>query len=234
VEFLQRAQDNGQIVSFYPLIARQPSKKLIPNDTLFANQWHLRNTGQSGGTIGADANVTPAWDSVTGSGIVIGVVDDGLQHTHPDLDDHYVAAHSFDFNDNDADPAPDPSIDWHGTAVAGVAAALEVSLLGLPATGCRAWTTSTMTAMRTRVIRSVAAVDHDGVQASYSEPGAPILVTAPSSGDGVGVVTTDILGSNGYNNTSGFSQDYTDSFGGTSCPASSSRYFSKSFLIASR
>jgi hypothetical protein len=48
--------------------ARQRYAREIPNDPLFANQWNLRNTGQGGGTTGADANLTPHWTSVPGPG----------------------------------------------------------------------------------------------------------------------------------------------------------------------
>ena len=39
----------------------------IPTDSLFVNQWHLNNTGQSGGTAGVDINVTGVWDDYTGA-----------------------------------------------------------------------------------------------------------------------------------------------------------------------
>ena len=62
---------------------------------------------------------------------------------------------------------------------------------------------------------AVGAINHKGVQSFYSEPGANMLITAPSNGDNVGIVTGDIAGSNGYSNN-----DITYSFGGTSaaCP----------------
>ncbi|MGI9176549.1 MAG: SdrD B-like domain-containing protein, partial [Pirellulales bacterium] len=41
---------------------RQQQKRFVPNDPLFTNQWHLRNTGQSSGTVGEDARVVAAWD----------------------------------------------------------------------------------------------------------------------------------------------------------------------------
>ncbi|HWP39604.1 MAG TPA: S8 family serine peptidase, partial [Tepidisphaeraceae bacterium] len=65
-----------------------------------------------------------------------------------------------------------------------------------------------------RYVIAVSAIDHNGVQASYSEPGAPILVAAYSSGAGAGITTTDRTGSFGYS-----SSDYTSSFGGTSAAA---------------
>ena len=59
--------------------------------------------------------------------VVIGIVDDGVQHTHPDLAANYNAGLSIDINDNDSDPSPGP-LDDHGTAVAGVAAAVGDSM----------------------------------------------------------------------------------------------------------
>ena len=42
---------------------------------------------------------------------------------------------------------------------------------------------------------AVTAVTHKGEQSWYAEPGANILVAAPSDGDGEGITTTDIEGS---------------------------------------
>lgn len=57
---------------------------------------------------------------------------------------------------------------------------------------------------------AVGASDSNGNRASYSEPGANLLVVAPSSG-AIDITTTDRTGSAGYSNG-----DYTSSFGGTS------------------
>src|SRR5262249_23181267 len=91
-------------VAYYvPLGAQHYSARAIPTDPLFPQQWHLQNTGQTGGTPGADANVVTAWDPliaggpmILGSGVVIGIVDDGLQYTHPDLAPNYRADLSYD------------------------------------------------------------------------------------------------------------------------------------------
>lgn len=57
-----------------------------PNDTLFPQQWALNNIGQSRGLIGADTNILPAWLLTTGDqGVVVGVIDTGVDYTHPDL-----------------------------------------------------------------------------------------------------------------------------------------------------
>jgi len=75
-----------------------------------------------------------------------------------------------------------------------------------------------------RFVIAVGAVGSDGKQAYYSEPGAPMLVTAPSSSAaGPGITTTDLIGPYGYNPvTNGGPADYGDTqnctkyFGGTS------------------
>ncbi|MFM6917896.1 MAG: S8 family serine peptidase, partial [Dolichospermum sp.] len=54
----------------------------------------------------------------------------------------------------------------------------------------------------------------NGVFSGYSEPGANLLVTAPSNGGTLGVVTTDLMGADGYNGLT--DQNYTNAFGGTS------------------
>ena len=115
---------------FYPLVATQQQSRLVPNDPLFTSQWHLRNTGQTGGLSGADIGATTAWDSATGTGVIIGVVDDGLEYSHEDLLSRYRADLSYDFYSGDNDPAPNVLADFHGTSVAGVAAAAGNNAVG--------------------------------------------------------------------------------------------------------
>jgi len=58
----------------------------LPDDERFREQWALRNTGQTGGTPGADIHATAAWDTETGGReIVVAVIDSGVDYTHPDL-----------------------------------------------------------------------------------------------------------------------------------------------------
>ena len=52
-------------------------------------------------------NVTGAWaQGVSGEGVVVTVLDDGLEYLHPDLQANYEPLASYDMNDNDRDPAP--------------------------------------------------------------------------------------------------------------------------------
>ena len=78
--------------------------QLVTSDPQFADQWALRNTGQSGGQFGSDINVTTAWQTTTGSqGTVIAVIDSGIDFTHPDLSDNEWI-----------NPAPGAEGDLHG------------------------------------------------------------------------------------------------------------------------
>lgn len=121
------------VLSADPLLARQQNKRLRPNDPLFDQQWHLRNTlGGSSSAFGIDVNVENAWDEYRGNGIVIGIVDDGVERNHPDLLSNYNDTLSYDFNGRDSDPLPPPfNGDDHGTACAGVAAARGNNGLGV-------------------------------------------------------------------------------------------------------
>ncbi len=109
-----------------PLLASQKQKRAVPNDPMFAQQWHLRNLGQRGGRRGVDANVVTVWGNYKGEGVSIGIIDDGVDIAHPDLVANAAVTGHFDWNGNDTDPSPvvnDEGEDDHGTAVAGVALA---------------------------------------------------------------------------------------------------------------
>lgn len=112
-----------------------------PNDPYYAAyQWALKNTGQyvggSAGTPGADISAESAWNTTIGSrGIVVGVVDSGIDYTHPDLVQNIWSApagwnlsgcgpgtHGIDFSrytsQGTYDCLPDDE-NGHGTHVAG-------------------------------------------------------------------------------------------------------------------
>jgi len=117
------------------LSAGRKTPRFIPNDANFTSQWHLYQTSvPSGGTTsGVDVNVINAWDLYKGAGVTIGIVDDGLQLTHPDLSANIssVSGVHHDWNDSTpTDPSPS-SLNAHGTAVAGVSAARGNNSIGV-------------------------------------------------------------------------------------------------------
>ena len=132
LENLNFLQENGEIELFAPSEdSLQPTPMTIPDDPLIPDQWHLINTGQDGNSMGVDLNVTAAWDRYNGSGVMIRIVDDGLDILHEDLQPNFDASTSYDYCDNDEDPSPVASGDNHGTAVAGVAAGMGDNGIGI-------------------------------------------------------------------------------------------------------
>jgi subtilisin family serine protease len=94
--------------------------QLPQNEPQFANQWTLENSGQNGGTAGADVSALDAWAITTGSqNISIIVHDSGVDINHPDLNANIGPGWDFDNSDNDATNNNGP----HGTACAGIIAA---------------------------------------------------------------------------------------------------------------
>ncbi len=90
---------------------------LVPNDTHFGVQWHLQNTGQSGGLAGADIDATSAWNVTTGApSTVIAVLDTGIDFAHPEFAGR-IDPDGYDFVNEDANPQSDHP---HGSRVAGV------------------------------------------------------------------------------------------------------------------
>lgn len=79
-------------------------------------------------------DVSPAWSKYTGSGQTIGIIDTGYS-VHPDLETSGSYGYDFisspslarDGGGRDTNPldqgSDNPSVDWHGTFVAGIAAA---------------------------------------------------------------------------------------------------------------
>lgn len=91
------------------------------NDPKWPRMWYL-NRGK-----GLDMNILPAWrKGYTGQGVVVTILDDGLEKDHPDIKRNYDSNASFDVNDQDPDPQPRYDIlneNRHGTRCAGVVAA---------------------------------------------------------------------------------------------------------------
>ncbi len=120
----------------------------LPTDPLFADQWHLLNTGQEVGNpdlqhlfgvAGQDINVLGAWnmvdangDPITGEGVLVAVIDSGVQLFHPDLAANISP--TLRYNSANGTSNVNPSLilftGGHGTSVAGIIAAVADNGLG--------------------------------------------------------------------------------------------------------
>ena len=101
----------------------QPAPPSVPAvqapDPLLPFQWHLINS------LGVDLNVEPVWNNgLSGRGVLIAIVDDGIEMTHEDLQPNLSPSASHVYNGQPGSPSTEPSMN-HGTAVAGLVAALR-------------------------------------------------------------------------------------------------------------
>ena len=153
ISLARSLEANPEIEYAEPDLLRQPV--LVPNDPLYANQWHYKSPAVEPGGV----NLPPAWDITTGSASVVSaVIDTGSLPGHPDLAGRYVGGYDFigdvlvanDGNGRDADPT-DPgdwitqqesatgyfqgctarNSDYHGSHVAGTIGAATNNSLGV-------------------------------------------------------------------------------------------------------
>lgn len=97
-------------------------------DPLYSQEWHLKNTAQNSfslgrGLAGNDLNVEGAISSgATGKGIVVAVVDNGVEISHEDLQNNVIAGGSYNLITGTNNPTPFADSAAHGTEVAGIIA----------------------------------------------------------------------------------------------------------------
>lgn len=88
-----------------------------PSDPLYGRQWHFALIG----------DIEKIWNEYDGSGVNVGVYDDGIDYRHADLNGNYDPnLHAVDDLGNPLDPYPalyESFGDGHGTSVAGLIAA---------------------------------------------------------------------------------------------------------------
>ncbi len=194
-------RDMPGVLGFEPDTLKQLNR--VPNDARFADQWWLNNTGQligNLGTPGADIGAVAAWDTTIGSrDVVVGIIDTGIDITHPDLlpnlwnnpneipgnaiDDDgngYVDdIHGFDFGENTA-TLTDP--EGHGTSVSGMIGAAGNNNIGV--TGVN-WVVSLMglkVANRFGGLSTAAIIAAHDYASSARQAGINIVVTNGSYG----------------------------------------------------
>lgn len=115
------------------------------NDPLFSKQWNISNQTDgypySGSVTGEDVNVKEAWALTGGDpSIIVAVVDEGVDYTHPDLSANMCTnpnptkndLHGYNFVKDNG------SVSWlvngdsgHGTHVAGIIAAVNNNGVGV-------------------------------------------------------------------------------------------------------
>ena len=111
----------------------------VPNDTSYEEQWALNNTGQSGGTSGADIHAQEAWDVELGDwNVIVSIIDTGIDWDHPDLERKVVPIGNEDWDFSNGPNKIPHDTSAHGTATNGVAGAATNNGLGMAgvASGC--------------------------------------------------------------------------------------------------
>ncbi len=106
-----------------------------PNDEFFDQQWNLNNTGQTGGTPGADISALDAWKYTTGNNgltalgdeIVVAVIDDGFDLNHEDLNFTSTTYNAY----IDSEDPRDIPVASHGTHVSGIIGAIGNNTTGI-------------------------------------------------------------------------------------------------------
>lgn len=99
-----------------------PSAFWTPDDPLYYEQWHYHNTGQQNGIPDSDIDLPEAWEIEKGnSDLIVAIVDEGVQFTHPDIEGNMWEGIGFNFVANNATVVPGS----HGTHVGGTIAAVN-------------------------------------------------------------------------------------------------------------
>lgn len=148
-----RRDEAVSIAQFNHYVQQRENDEVIPADPQFDGQWHHKNTGQNGGTPGADIRSTEAWDITTGGltaqedTIVVCVIEGG-NLAHPDLIENAWINHGEipdDGIDNDNNGFVDDYLGWnvatdsdedvyegnHGTQVMGMIGAVGDNDFGI-------------------------------------------------------------------------------------------------------
>ncbi len=181
-EFLN-AMRRDEAVQMAQFIHFVTMRSTIPDDPQFDSQWQYINTGQNGGTVGADIDMDLAWDLTTGGltaqgdTIVVCALDDGIDVDHEDFEDNRWINHAEipgNGIDDDNNGYVDDYLGWnseaenddingggHGTPVAGIMGAKGNNTIGVAGVS---WNVKVM------VIKNNFNTDEAAVLSAYSYP----------------------------------------------------------------
>lgn len=191
VDKVQKIQFNKRVVKSYDgRMMTSPSAPELPqltdnsfNDPELVRQWHYNNIGSSSiastAREGADVNVAEAWRLTAGDpSIVVAVIDEGVQYTHPDL-----AANMW-VNTAEADGLPNVDDDGYGLVD-------DIHGYNFVSDGPIKWNKKDDRGHGTHVAGTVAAVNNNGV-------GVCGVAGGTGSGDGVRIMSCQLFdGKNG-------------------------------------
>ncbi len=119
-------------------IALASARSLYHQEPQWERQWHLHDQSEPDeywirtGRIKDHLGVQTVWTqfNITGRGVRLAIVDDGVDITHPEFRDSWDSDLAYDYNDDDTNPSPRVH-DSHGTESAGVAVAHLNGVCGL-------------------------------------------------------------------------------------------------------
>jgi serine protease len=169
----------------------------VPNDPSYVTQWHLAKIGASN-----------AWNSFsTGSNVVIAIVDDAVDRTHPDLaanlwvNTSEIAGNGIDddqngfvddingwnFADNDNNPNPLNASFDHGTHVAGISSAATNNGVGVSGMGFSA----KIMAIKTTKTPGVISFGYSGIV--YAADNGADIINCSWGGTGSSITALEII-----------------------------------------
>lgn len=126
VKISNRLMQRSQVLTAEPNVVIKTQSHYRPRDPLYAKQWHLNHGGGNQLAPGSHVFAESAWDITRGvRSIVVAIMDDSVDLTHPDFHGIGKIVGPRDFRENDFLPLPEDQEDNHGTSCAGVAVAEE-------------------------------------------------------------------------------------------------------------
>ncbi|MCL6434843.1 MAG: S8 family serine peptidase [Leptolyngbyaceae cyanobacterium HOT.MB2.61] len=112
IKITNRLMQEAKVVSAEPNLINRFLPANLPSDELSSKQWNLQSV-----------KVPKAWETTRGDrNIVVAIIDDGFDLSHPDLKGDGKVVFPTDYADEDDQPFPKAG-NFHGTPCAGIAIA---------------------------------------------------------------------------------------------------------------